>query len=533
LLLGCASVAKPSEGQVAQAQAAKAESLYYQGYALVALKLTAVPDATKAYAKEIEEGWMLVQQAAGMGNAKALRGMGIYWSEKGDAKMARGYFEQAIAAGSMAAKYDLAAMTTGLRDTISSELQHAAKPSQDQQANTLLREAAQGGYPPAIRAWCAQNIPGNPYVPGTPEERLCDEWMEVGAAQGDWQSWGQVRVRYEDKQPLVDEAYARGLSKVRGGFTGMVREGRQLGLSKDSPFIRCVSFLGQQPSRFLFVFNEQLCVPPRSSFPKWRGLGKAFKAPAASAESEQWYQQGLSKLAEQQFKEGGALLKRAAEAGHTGAMINWALVQYSNDDLFYDNIVDQTDSPHVAWTWLEKAERAGDLRAKYLLSFFKDRGVREPLRQAKGRRQLTILRASRIEAERNEREAAEAGLARAQYLYGWHLVRDERGPEGWAWLQKAYANGERIAGFDLYRIARYIWRDNAQALQYLQSSAEEGELASAQLLSIVYGKGELGLKPDAAKAGCYAKVVEQHQKLNWEARQDLSLPGLNKRCEGS
>lgn len=310
-------------------------------------------------------------------------------------------------------------------------------------------------------------------------------------------------------------------------------DGLEADLPQEHPFERCTKFLGQNPSRFLFIFNEQLCVPPRASFPKWRGIGKQFKAPEPSRESQEWYEQGLKKLAAQEYKEGGALLKRAAEAGHTGAMINWALIQYSLDRIFYDNVIDKTDTWHTAWRWMTRASNAGDLRARYFLSAFKDSGVNEPLREVMGKRRMGLLvEGSRIQAERNEQEVAEAGLPRAQYLHGWQLIRDERGPEGWAWLKKAYANGERLAGFDLYRIARYIWKDNAQAIAYLQSTAEEGELASVQLLSWVHGRGELGQAVNQAKSECYAKVLEQHANLDWEERQDLALPGLIKRCDG-
>lgn len=528
-LAGCgASVGAPTVSSDG-GQAAKAASLYYQGYALVGMGLTSVIDAEKAYAEQIEEGWRLIDQAAKLGDAKAIRAMGVRWLQKGDLKMARSLLEQAVATGSVTAKYDLASMTTGLNDGVSSELLHAQGKAGNERANWLLQESAEGGYPPAIRAWCAQNIPRDPYDPSSPVVAKCREWMEVAAAQGDWQAWGQVRVEY-DSYPLIDSAYATGLSRVRGGFTGVVAEGRKLGLPEDHPFRRCVRFLGQNPSRFLFIFNEQLCVPPRASFPKWRGLGKQFKAPESSRESQEWYEQGLKKLAAQEYKEGGELLKRSAEAGHTGAMINWALIQYSSAELYHPQMVDRIDSFSIACSWIDRAAQLGDLRAKYLKSLFLDRGVSDLMRSTpKGRPQI-LIRGSRVEAERNEREVAEAGLPRAQYLHGWQLIRDERAPEGWTWLKKAYANGERIAGFDLYRIARYIWKDNEQAIQYLQSTAEEGELASVQLLSWVHGRGELGQAVNQARSGCYAQALEQHDSLSWEARQDLALPGLIKRC---
>lgn len=530
-LVGCGtSVGTPAVSSDG-GQAAKAASLYYQGYALVGMGLTSVIDAEKAYAEQIEEGWRLIDQAAKLGDAKAMRAMGVRWLQKGDLKMAHSLLEQAVAAGSAAAKYDLASMSTGLNDGVSSELLHAQGKAGNERANRLLQESAEAGYPPAIRAWCAQNIPSKPYDPSSPIVAKCREWMEVAAAQGDWQGWSQATTAQIKNSMVVGQAYGGGLRLVRGGFSGATLDGLEAELLQEHPFERCTHFLGQNRSRFLFIFNEQLCVPPRASFPKWRGIGKQFKAPESSRESQEWYEQGLKKLAAQEYKEGGALLKRAAAAGHTGAMINWALIQYSLDHIFYDNVIDKTDAWNTAWSWMTRASNAGDLRARYFLSAFKDAGVREPLREAAGKRRMRrLVEGSRLEAERNEREVAEAGLPRAQYLHGWQLIRDERAPEGWTWLKKAYANGERIAGFDLYRIARYIWKDNEQAIQYLQSTAEEGELASVQLLSWVHGRGELGQAVNQARSGCYTKVLEQHANLSGEERQDLALPGLIKRC---
>ena len=55
----------------------------------------------------------------------SVRAMGVRWLQKGDLKMVRLHLEQAVAVGLVAARYDLAAMMTGLSDGISSELLHA------------------------------------------------------------------------------------------------------------------------------------------------------------------------------------------------------------------------------------------------------------------------------------------------------------------------------------------------------------------------------------------------------------------------
>lgn len=507
---------------------ARAEVLYYQGYALLSLNLTPIQNAKQVYAREIEEGWTLIRKAAELGSPKALRATGVYWAEQRDVRKARRFLERAIAAGSVAAKYDLAAMITGMSDNASNELLHAAGKPKDKRAGLLLREAAEGGYPPAVRAWCAQNASSDPRSPIVAQ---CREWMEIAAAQGDWQAW-TLATRWQHKNaPIVAVAYGEGISKVRGNLSSITREGYSLDLPSEHPFERCTSFLSAPTSRFFFVFNEQLCVPPRATFPKWRGLGKGFVEPPSSPEAKALYERGLILLAQQQHREAGGLLKQAAEMGHTGAMINWALVQHTNDPMFYQNILDQSDSLHTAWYWVNKASKLGDLRATYMLTAFIDMGVYEPLRKANNRPVKPVLVASRMVALKQEHQAAEAGLARAQYLHGWQLIRDERAPEGWRWLKKAHDNGERLAGFDLYRIARYIWRDNSQALHYLRRTAQEGELASVQLLADAHANGALGLKPDARLAECYAKVVDQHSQLDWEARQDLALPGVHRQCD--
>lgn len=513
-------------------RAARAEALYYQGYELVSLKLSFQHQLTNRHDAEIERGWSIIDQAAALGNAKALRGMGVYWATKRDPQKAKDFYERAIKAGSLAAKYDLYALLEGVSDNVSNELLHASGKPVQTRASRLLLEAAQGGVPAAVRAWCAQNIPRKPYDPQSPIVAQCKEWMERAAAQGDWQSWPKARLVYvKSAQQRVADIYLDGINLVRGGFSEITGSSMFSSLPDDHPFKRCVHALSYYTTRFLYVFNEQLCVPPRDTFPKWRGLGHQFKAPPASAEAESWYQQGLTKLAQQDIEAGAALLKQAADAGHTGAMINLALIHFSTRSLFMKDIIESTDAEYDAWLLIDKAHQLGDLRATYLAAFFKDRGVSNPLRsKPKGQKQGKLFAGSYVEALRYEKEAAERGLARAQYLHGWQLVRDEREQEGWSWLKKAYANGERIAGFDLYRIARYIWQDPVQAMQYLKSTAKEGELGSVELLSNIYRNGELGQKANPALAECLATVVAKHKDLDWEARQDLTLPNLFDDC---
>ncbi len=514
-------------------RAARAEALYYQGYELVSLKLSFQRYSTNKHDAEIERGWSIIDQAAALGNAKALRGMGVYWATKRDPQKAKDFYERAIKAGSLAAKYDLYALLEGgSSDNVSNELLHALGKPEQSRASRLLLEAAQGGYPAAVRAWCAQNIPRKPYDPQSPIVAQCREWKERAAAQGDWQSWANVlQIYYDEGKLIINDAYVDGYKLVKGRFSSISGDPRYRDLPDDHPFKRCVQALSYYTTRFLYVFNEQLCVPPRDTFPKWRGLGHQFKAPPASAEAESWYQQGLTKLAQQDIEAGAALLKQAADAGHTGAMINLALIHFSTRSLFMKDIIESTDAEYDAWLLIDKAHQLGDLRATYLAAFFKDKGVSNPLRsKPKGQKQGKLFAGSYVEALRYEKEAAERGLARAQYLHGWQLVRDEREQEGWSWLKKAYANGERIAGFDLYRIARYIWQDPVQAMQYLKSTAKEGELGSVELLSNVYRYGELGQKNNPALAECLATVVAKHKDLDWEARQDLTLPNLFDDC---
>lgn len=523
-----ASVGKESPSE----RAARAEALYYQGYELVSLKLSFQRYSTNKHDAEIERGWSIIDQAAVLGNAKALRGMGVYWATKRDPQKAKDFYERAIKAGSLAAKYDLYALLEGTSDNLSNELLHASGKPVQTRASSLLLEAAQGGYPAAVRAWCAQNIPRKPYDPQSPIVAQCREWKERAAAQGDWQSWANVlQVYYDEGKLIINDAYVDGYKLVKGRFSSISGDPRYRGLPDDHPFKRCVQALSYYTTRFLYVFNEQLCVPPRDTFPKWRGLGHQFKAPPASAEAESRYQQGLTKLAQQDIEEGAALLKQAADAGHTGAMINLALIHFSTRRLFMKDIIERTDSLHDAWLLIEKAHQLGDVRATYMAAFFKDNGVSNLLRtKPKGQKQGSLFEGSYVEALRYEKEAAERGLARAQYLHGWQLVRDEREQEGWSWLKKAYANGERIAGFDLYRIARHIWQDPVQAMQYLKSTAKEGELGSVELLSNIYRNGELGQKNNPALAECLAAVVAKHKDLDWEARQDLTLPNLFDDC---
>lgn len=513
-------------------RAARAEALYYQGYELVSLKLSFQHQLTNMHDAEIERGWSIIDQAAALGNAKALRSMGVYWATKRAPEKAKDYYERAIKAGSVAAKYDLYALLEGTSDNVSNELLHASGKPVQTRASRLLLEAAQGGFPAAVRAWCAQNIPRKPYDAQSPIVAQCKEWMERAAAQGDWQSWANVlQVYYDEGKMVINDAYVDGYKLVKGRFSSISGDPRYRDLPDDHPFKRCVQALSYYTTRFLYVFNEQLCVPPRDTFPKWRGLGHQFKAPPASAEADSRYQQGLTKLAQQDIEEGAALLKQAADAGHTGAMINLALIHFSTRRLFMKDIIERTDAFYDAWLLIDKAHQLGDVRATYIAAFFKDRGVSNPLRtKPKGQKQGSLFEGSFVEALRYEKDAAEHGLARAQYLHGWQLVRDEREHEGWSWLKKAYANGERIAGFDLYRIARYIWQDPVQAMQYLKSTAKDGELGSVELLSNVYRYGELGQKANPALAECLATVVAKHKDLDWEARQDLTLPNLFDDC---
>lgn len=513
-------------------RAARAEALYYQGYELVGLKLSFQHQLTNRHDAAIERGWSIIDQAAALGNAKALRGMGVYWATKRDTKKAIDFYERAIKAGSLAAKYDLYALLDGVGDQVSNELMHVSSKSLEKRTSRLLLEAAQGGFPEAVRTWCIQNIPTKPDDAKPPVVAQCKEWMERAAAQGDWQTWSNAsRAHTEDGKSMIAKAYSQGYKLVRGRFSSISGDPRYRGLPDDQPFKRCVQALSYYTTRFLYVFNEQLCVPPRDTFPKWRGLGHQFEAPRASADAESWYQQGLTKLAQQDIEAGAALLKQAADAGHTGAMINLALIHFSTRSLFMKDIIESTDADYDAWLLIEKAHQLGDVRATYIAAFFKDTGVANPLRtKPKGQKQGYVFVGSHVEALRYEKEAAERGLARAQYLHGWQLVRDEREQEGWSWLKKAYANGERIAGFDLYRIARYIWQDPAQAMQYLKSTAKEGELGSVELLSNIYRNGELGQKANPSLAECLAAVVAKHKDLEWEARQDLTLPNLFDDC---
>jgi TPR repeat protein len=211
-------------------------------------------------------------------------------------------------------------------------------------------------------------------------------------------------------------------------------------------------------------------------------------------------------------------------------MINLALAYMEYPESLFDSNWTDDDARQTAWKLVTQADAKGDLRAHYLLAYFADQGVyRTPAEWRKGIKGDLMVR-SRLDAERYEREAAERGLARAQYGLAWRLIADERENEGWEWLKKAYDNGERIAGFDLYRIARYAQKDNAQALQYLRSTAIDGELASADLLAEIYDKGLLGEAKNPTRAVCYRAAVTAHKDMNWEQRLDLRLPELE-RCQ--
>ena len=67
-LIGCGTSVGVPAASPDDVQAAKATSLYYQGYALVGMGLTSVIDAEKVYAEQIEAGWTLIDQAAKLGD---------------------------------------------------------------------------------------------------------------------------------------------------------------------------------------------------------------------------------------------------------------------------------------------------------------------------------------------------------------------------------------------------------------------------------------------------------------------------------
>jgi TPR repeat protein len=234
-------------------------------------------------------------------------------------------------------------------------------------------------------------------------------------------------------------------------------------------------------------------------------------------------------MAQQDLSGGGALLKKSADLGNTGAMINLALVYITNPQDFFPP-PETVNASKPSYTLLIKADAAGDVRAHYLLAFANDHGVSVPMKERIDVAHASVIPTNRLKAEKLEYEAAEAGLSRAQYALGWRLIRDERNAEGWDWLKKSFDNGERIAGFDLYRIAHYVWKDDAQAMQYLHASAVQGELASVELLAQAYEEGQLGQTKNAALAQCYRGIVERYKSQTWDERMDLRLPDLDKTC---
>jgi TPR repeat protein len=388
----------------------------------------------------------------------------------------------------------------------------------------LITLAAEAGDPTAQREWCRhEKDKSDKPIPAVTEK--CRLWNEESGARGG--RWAGEDYAYADDPKvarLQNEAHGVGIS-----LRGLSLESIDTERGK-RPIDRCVRHYTQMGSHFASVFDEQMCVPPRPDFPKWRGLGKNFKAPPASAAAEKLYRSGLAKLAAQDVKGAAALLKKAAEAGHTGAMINLALAYIEYPEILFDpNWWSSSDAHKPAWELVTQADAKGDIRAHYLLAYFADQGVRPtPVEWKKGITDDIVI-GNRVDAERYEREAAERGLARAQYGLAWRLIADERENEGWEWLKKAYENGERIAGFDLYRIARYVWKDNVQALQYLRSTAIDGELASADLLAEIYDKGLLGEAKNPTRAACYRAAVTAHKDMSWEQRLDLRLPDME-RC---
>lgn len=502
-----------------------AEVLFYQGYDL--LKLEAAQFAKGKFPEEQKRGWQLIEQAAAQGNPKALRGMGAYWASHGDLARAKSFDERAMAAGDAEAVYQLSLLADHGADAgASAELRSALGVSKNREADKLLLKSAEMGFPDAQQAWCTRHH----VEPGSSDGARCDTWWKEGAARGNGPAWGSQGRRDDKDRSVVAIAYDEGNAIAGGGLSPMaMEEGSAKHLDDDSPYERCTSYLGHITSRFLYVFNEQLCVPPRAQWPAWRGLGKNFKAPAASAASERLYERGLKKLAQQDVKGGGELLRKAAALGNTGAMINLALVSIGNADQLYSEPGAFLNAEKPAYELLLKADAAGDLRAHYLLAYFDDSGVSLPaLEISKGHTHL--LERNRLKAEKLEVEAAQAGLPRAQYALAWRLIREERTAEGWDWLKKSFDSGERIAGFDLYRIAHYLWKDDTQALHYLHESALQGELASVDLLAQAFDQGRLGQARNPARAQCYRVVVEKYKAQTWEERLDLRLPDLDRTC---
>jgi hypothetical protein len=502
-----------------------AEVLFYQGYDL--LKLEAAQFAKGKFPEERKRGWQLIEQAAAQGNPKALRGMGAYWASHGDLAKAKSFDERAMAAGDAEAVYQLSLLADHGADAgASAELRSALGVSGNREADRLLLKSAEMGFPDAQQAWCARHH----VEPGSSDGARCDTWWKEGAARGNGAAWGSQGRRDDKDRSVVALAYDEGNAIAGGGLSPMaMEEGSAKHLDDDSPYDRCASYLGHITSRFLYVFNEQLCVPPRAQWPAWRGLGKNFKGPPASAESERLYQRALKKLAQQDMKGGGELLKKAADLGNTGAMINLALVYFSNPDQYFP-LPETVNASKPSYSLLTKADAAGDIRAHYLLAFANDLGVSVPFAERADKEHASFIAMNRLKAEKLEVEAAQAGLPRAQYGLAWRLIREERTAEGWDWLKKSFDSGERIAGFDLYRIAHYLWKDDAQALRYLHESALQGELASVDLLAQALDQGQLGQARNPVRAQCYRGVVDKYKSQTWEERLDLRLPDLDRIC---
>jgi TPR repeat protein len=390
----------------------------------------------------------------------------------------------------------------------------------------LILDAAEAGDPEAREQWCEYKRKTNDPSPGL--EDKCGLWDEQSAARGNRRAWSPY-LRENDLKiaRLQQDAYADGREIV---FVGHKISPDKRSARTDRKAVQpddCIML----HDYFRSWFELQACASPRPGYPKWWGLGKDFTAPPASAAAEKLYQEGLSRLVNQDIKGAAALLGKAVQAGHTGAMINLALAYLEFPNILLGSPdANALDAKKPAWQSVMKADTKGDSRAHYMLSYFSYEGVYPSPTELRKGITKTYVERNRLDAERYERESAERGLARAQYVLGWRLIREEQQKEGWDWLKKAYDNGERIAGFDLYRIARYVQKDNAQALQYLRSTATDGELASADLLAEIYDKGLLGETKNATRAACYRAAVTAHKDMTWEQRLDLRLPELG-RCQ--
>jgi TPR repeat protein len=196
--------------------------------------------------------------------------------------------------------------------------------------------------------------------------------------------------------------------------------------------------------------------------------------------------------------------QKAAEAGHTGAMVNLGVL-----------LADRVDPPELdlARGWYQKAAEAGHIRAMFGLGVLLEERVDPP--------ELDLARVW-------YQKAAEAGHIRAMFGLGVLLAERVDPPEldlARGWLEKAAEAGHSRAMFGLGVLLaeRVDPPELDQARGWYQKAAEAGQTDAAYFLGVLYAA-----QGDADGAShAWRKVIEENQQDDLVISAALALAAVS------